>query len=149
LQRYVNRLLGPVFILVGMVLLNMLALPGGRGQWAQRIGQRVEGWGIGAGFVLGIAFALSFCPASAALFFATLIPLSVKTQSPIVLPLVFGIGTALPVVLFALLLVTSVNAIGRAYRCIAVIDRWGRRVTGVVFVVLGIHLCLVYIYGAF
>jgi cytochrome c biogenesis protein CcdA len=78
LQKYMNKLLGPILILVGMFLLEMVRinLPGsGIGEGMQR---RVEAWGIWGSAALGVIFALSFCPVSAALFFGSLVPLAIK-----------------------------------------------------------------------
>jgi cytochrome c-type biogenesis protein len=97
-----------------------------------------------AGLALGVLFALSFCPVSAALYFGTLIPLAVKNDSRIVLPLVYGAGTALPVLVFTVLLAWGTNVVGKAYERVAQIERWARWITGGVFLVVGVYLTLVY-----
>ncbi len=146
LQKYMNKLLGPILILLGMVLLGMIALPTRGSDLGQRVGQKVADWGVWAGLVLGIVFALSFCPASAALYFAGLIPLAVKFESSIMLPAVFGISTALPVVVFAVLIVVSANAMAKAFNSISAFERWARRVTGVIFLLVGVYFCLAFIF---
>ena len=105
LQKYLNLFLGPILILVGMVLLGLIELPMSSGQGMQKLREKFEKLGmVGAG-LLGLLFALSFCPVSAALFFGSLIPLAVKNDSIIFLPALYGIGTGVPVLVFALLLV--------------------------------------------
>ncbi len=146
LQKYMNKLLGPILILLGMVLLGMIALPTRGSDLGQRVGQKVADWGVWAGLALGIVFALSFCPASAALYFAGLIPLAIKFESSVMLPAVFGISTALPVVLFAILIVLSANAMAKVFDRISAFERWARRVTGVIFLVIGVYFCLAYIF---
>lgn len=146
LQKYMNKLLGPILILLGMVLLGMIALPARGSDLGQKVGQKVADWGVWAGLVLGIVFALSFCPASAALYFVGLVPLAIKYQSSVLLPLVFGIATALPVVLFAILIVISTNAMARAFDRISAFERWARRVTGVLFILIGVYFCLAFIF---
>jgi cytochrome c-type biogenesis protein len=146
LQKYMNKLLGPILILLGMVLLDLIVLPGRGSDLGQRIGQRVADWGVWAGLVLGVVFALSFCPASAALYFAGLVPLAIKFESRLVLPLVFGVATALPVVIFAILIVVSANAMARAFDRISAFERWARRVTGVIFLLVGVYFCLAFIF---
>lgn len=146
LQKYMNKLLGPILILLGMVLLGMIALPARGSDLGQRVGQNVADWGVWAGLVLGIVFALTFCPASAALYFAGLIPLAVKFESSIMLPAVFGVSTALPVVVFAVLIVISANAMAKAYDRISVFERWARRVTGVIFLIVGVYFCLAFVF---
>lgn len=146
LQKYMNQLLGPVLILVGMVLLNLIEFQGKGSDLGQRVGRRVEGWGVWAGFVLGVVFALSFCPASAALYFTGLIPLAIRLESSLLLPLVFGIGTALPVVVFAFLIAVGTKAMAAAFDRVSAFERWARLVTGVLFVGVGVYFCLAFVF---
>jgi len=144
LQKYMNRLLGPILILVGMVLLEMLRFSTkgtNLGQWCQ---QRAEKLGLMGALLLGIIFALSFCPVSAALFFGSLVPLSVKHSSCILLPLVYGVGTALPVFVFGVLIALGANSLARAFEKVSQFEIWARRVTGVIFLIIGVYFTLVY-----
>jgi len=147
LQKYMNRMLGPILILVAMVLLEMIQFgsTGGRvGQWCQN---RANTFGLGGALLLGILFALSFCPVSAALFFGTLIPLSVKHSSAVLLPAVYGIGTALPVIVFAILLATGARIVAGVFQRVTKFELWARRITGIVFLVVGIYFTFVYTLG--
>jgi len=139
LQDTVHRLLGPLLIVVGLVLLGLLdfKLPGvGVSQGLQ---QRVDRWGVWGAGVLGIVFAFAFCPVSAALFFGTLVPLAADHGSPVLLPLVYGVGTALPVAGFALLLAAGSGWLGKALREVQAVEPWVRRVTAIVFMGLGVY----------
>jgi len=149
LQRIMNQLLGPILILVGMVLLGLLRLNLRGGGVSERMQRRVERWGIWGALLLGILFALAFCPLSATLFFGSLIPLAIKNGSKVLMPLLYGAGTALPVIMFALLLAISAHSIGVAFDRLRQFEQWARRVTGVVFIGVGIYLSLVHIYGVF
>ena len=146
LQKYMNKLLGPILILLGMVLLGMLSLPSRGSNLGHDVGQKVAGWGVWAGLILGMVFALSFCPASAALFFAGLIPLALKFESSILLPAVFGISTALPVVVFAILIVISANAMAKTFDRIRAFELWARYISGVLFLLAGVYFCLAFIF---
>ncbi|MDY6973194.1 MAG: sulfite exporter TauE/SafE family protein, partial [Thermodesulfobacteriota bacterium] len=99
--------------------------------------------------VLGILFALSFCPLSAALFFGSLFSVALKNESGIILPSVYGIGTALPVLGIAVLMGFSARILARAYDKVAVFEIWARRVTATVFIIAGGYYCLTYLPGAF
>lgn len=145
LQEYMNKALGPILIVVGLFLLELIKFGGGPGV-SERIGRKVEGWGLAGALVLGIIFALSFCPISAALFFGSLISLAVKYDSRILLPAAFGVGTGLPVFVFAVIIGLGVGSLGAAFRKIQTFERWARRVTGVVFIVVGVYYCLEYIF---
>ncbi|HEV2396027.1 MAG TPA: aromatic aminobenezylarsenical efflux permease ArsG family transporter [Candidatus Sulfotelmatobacter sp.] len=146
LQHYMNKVLGPVLVLVGMSLLDLLRLPGLRGLGASYLGERLAqsgAWGAG---LLGMMFALSFCPTSAALFFGSLIPLSIKWQSSVVLPSLYGAGTALPVFAFAVLIAMGAKSLGAAFQRLTAVELWARRITGVVFILIGIYFSVTYIF---
>ena len=148
LQKYMNLALGPLLILVGMVLLELITFHiGGRGiseSMQQRV-ERMNVWGAG---LLGILFALSFCPTSAALFFGSVLPLAVKWQSGLVLPAVYGIATGLPVLLFAGLIAVGAHRVAQTYNHVVTFERWARYVTGGLFILVGIYYCWVYIFSA-
>jgi hypothetical protein len=59
--------------------------------------------------MLGVIFALSFCPFSAVLFFAMLIPLALGAGDPGVIPAVFAFAMGLPVIVISYLLVKGVG----------------------------------------
>jgi len=146
LQKYMNKLLGPILILVGMFLLELIQINFGGLGIAEKMQKRAERGGVwGTGF-LGIVFALSFCPISAALFFGSLIPLSVKHGSSVFLPSLFGIGTALPVLVFAILLGVSTQAVGKVFNKLTQIEWWARTITGGLFIIVGVYYCLAYIF---
>ena len=149
LQKYMNKLLGPLLILVGMLLLGLIEFDVKGSGLAARLGKRVETWGIWSGLALGVVFALSFCPGSAALFFASLIPLAIKLESGVILPLLYGVGTALPVVVFATLIAVGAHYMGKLFHRITQFELWARRITGVLFIVLGIYFSLKYIFALF
>ena len=147
LQKYMNRLLGPILILVAMVLLDLLSFNISSDGIASWCNKRAAGLGLAGAFLIGILFALTFCPVSAALFFATLIPLSVKHSSTILLPTVYGIGTALPVIIFALLLAVSADLMCRVFNKVTQFELWARRITGIVFLVIGFYFTFTYTIG--
>ena len=147
LQKYMNRFLGPILILVGLVLLNVIRLSFSGGGISEKLQQRANQMGVWGGAFLGLLFALSFCPTSAALFFGTLLPLAVKQQSPIMLPAVYGIATGLPVFLFALLIALGANRICTAFNRITYFEKWARRITGLLFISVGIYYTLVNVFG--
>ena len=147
LQRYMNQILGPVLILAGIFLLDLVKLNlGGGNQFEKVLSGIKHDSALGAG-LLGIIFALTFCPISAALFFGGLIPLSLKEGSSFVFPMLYGIGTALPVVLFALLIAFGAGYVSRAFDRIRQLESLTRRITGILFIAVGIYFCLVYVFG--
>jgi cytochrome c-type biogenesis protein len=147
LQKYMNRLLGPLLIIVGMFLLDLIKVNLSGGLASHAIRKHAEKGGIWGAGLLGILFALSFCPTSAALFFGSLIPLSVKYGSVLALPSLYGIGTGLPVIVFAVLIAVGARSVGKALNKLTRIERWARRITGGIFILVGVYYCLSYIFG--
>ncbi|MHC4605665.1 MAG: aromatic aminobenezylarsenical efflux permease ArsG family transporter [Planctomycetota bacterium] len=149
LQKYMNKLLGPVLILVGMVLLDLIRLKLSGSGIGEKMQKRVEALGMWGALLLGIVFALSFCPLSAALFFGSLIPVAVRCGSGVIVPTAYGVGTGLPVLVFAVVIGLGARSLGRTFERMRVFERWARRVTGVVFIAVGVYYCLTYIYRVF
>jgi cytochrome c biogenesis protein CcdA len=146
LQKYMHLVLGPILIIVGMFLLGLIELDmGGKGM-SGNLQKRVDAMGVWGALLLGIVFALTFCPTSAALFFGSLVPLSLKANSSVTLPAIYGVGTALPVMVFAVLLATSAQSVGKAYNVLAKIEWWARTLTGWVFILVGIYFSLKYVF---
>ena len=147
LQKTLNRALGPMLVLVGLVLLGALRIPmpslGGGGR-LQALAGRGGLWGP---LLLGLVFALSFCPTSAALFFGSLIPLAMEKGSRLLLPAAYGVGTAAPVALFAVLLAQGAHAVARAFSLLSTFEKWARRITGAVFLLAGAYYILAYWLG--
>lgn len=146
LQRYVNKILGIVLTLVGMVLLDLFRFPLSLPSVSENVAERLVDKGALGSFPLGILFALAFCPVSAALFFGGLVPLAVKAQSGIALPMIYGMGTALPVLLFAFLVAAGAGYIKNLYYRITRVEFYTKKVTGVIFILVGIYYTLAYIF---
>ncbi len=146
LQKYMHLALGPILIIVGMFLLGLIELNLGGGGMSAGLQKRVDALGIWGALLLGIVFALTFCPTSAALFFGSLVPLSLKLNSSVTLPVVYGVGTALPVLLFAVILATSAQSVGKAYNVLAKIEWWARTLTGVIFIIVGLYFSLKHVF---
>ena len=147
LGRYINSLLGPILVLAGLFLLDLLELSWGTVFSAEKLQSRAEKGGLWTAALLGLVFALAFCPTSAALFFGALVPLSVKLQSSVLLPTVYGFATGLPVVVFAILIAFASQAVGRWFGRLARIDVWMRRAAGALFIGVGVYYSLVYVFG--
>lgn len=146
LQKYMNKILGPVLIFVGMILLELIRINISGPGLSEKMQKRVESYGILGAGLLGIIFALSFCPISAALFFGSLIPLSVKYESGFALPALYGLGTGLPVFLFAVLMAFGAQSVAKAFNKLTQLEWWVRRITGGIFIAIGIYFCLAHIF---
>ncbi|SDI44424.1 Cytochrome C biogenesis protein transmembrane region [Ferrimonas sediminum] len=145
LQSNMNMMLGPVLLVVGVVLLSWLRLPLPTLGLSQSLQQRLGQGGLPGALALGVLFALSFCPTSAALFFASLLPLAMAHQSVVVLPGMYGIGTALPVLAFALMVSLGTLQLAAIHQGIARAERVLRRLSGMLFLGAGLYYCWVYL----
>lgn len=146
LQKYLNKILGPILILVGMYLLDLIKLTFAGTFIGTKGSENLLKKGFFGALLLGILFALSFCPVSAALFFGSLIPLAVSTSSPFFLPLLYGIGTGIPVVIVAVVLVYSANLTLKILKIIQRTERIGSFLTGILFILIGIYFSVKYIF---
>lgn len=142
LQKYMHKFLGPVLILAGMFLLELISIPIGNTGYSQWIQKRAGTWGLVGAAVMGVVFALSFCPVSAALFFGSLIPLAVQNHSGAVLPILYGAGTSLPVVVFAVFIAFGAHNLSKVYNKVKQVEWWARHVTGITFILVGIYMSL-------
>ncbi len=147
LQKYMGIALGPILIIVGILLLGIIKLNFSNNLVDENFQKKAGTWGVWGAGLLGILFALSFCPTSAALFFGSLIPLSMQNNSNILLPFIYGIGTGLPVILFAFVFAFSVGSIGKFYNKITAFERWMRLITGIIFILVGIYYTLTHVFG--
>lgn len=146
LQANMNRFLGPLLILIGMVLVGLLDYGFSGAGLSNQLRQRVDHWGLIGAAVLGTVFALTFCPVSAALFFGSLIPLSIQARSSVLLPAAFGVGTAIPVLVFAFLLALGRQAVSRVFEKISQWEWWARLGTGFVLIGVGVYLTLRHVF---
>ena len=147
LQKYMFRVLGPVLIVVGLFLVEWLKVSLGSGRlkgWAQRFG---HSGGLWATALLGLLFAMSFCPTTAALFFGGLVPLAIAQESKFFLPLMYSVGVSVPVVAIVLVLGFAANWLGRIMRRVSEVEWWLRRGAGGVFILVGLYFTLVYSLG--
>ncbi len=140
LQQWGEKLLGPLLIIIGLFMLgvfNFIKLPGAGSLTACMEERANKGfWGV---LLLGIVFALAFCPYSGVLYFGMLIPMTISSASGLYLPLVFALATGIPVILFAWLIAFSLGSIGKVYNKIKAFEFWFRQVVAVLFIAVGIY----------
>jgi len=142
LQRDAAPFTGPLLIVVGLVLLGWLTLPVRFGLTNQSAAERLAALGFFGEFLLGMVFAFSFCPVSAALFFGTLLPLALA--APVAWPplAVYGVATAFPVALITILMALGAGAHRKILACV---QRWqgpAGKWTGVIILLVGVWLTL-------
>ena len=145
LQTKINLIIGPILIATGLILLGVIKLNFVNNNHSERAEKLIQKGPFIGSFLIGILFALAFCPISAAFFFGSMIPLSIKHNSVILIPSIYGLGTALPVVLFAILVGIGTNYVGIVFDKLTKIEVWIRRITGLVFISVGIYFIITFI----
>ncbi|MFH1653558.1 MAG: aromatic aminobenezylarsenical efflux permease ArsG family transporter [Pseudomonadota bacterium] len=146
LQTHMGKILGPILIVTGMFLLGWLNLNFKGLSFSNNLQNGVDKFGIFSALPIGAIFAISFCPVSAAIFFGSLIPLALNHDSRIIIPSLYGIGTAIPVIVFSFIMAFAAHLVGKIFNKITKIEILMRRITGVIFILVGIYLSLVYIF---
>ena len=141
INEYSEMLIAPVLIFVGVFMLfgDRLNLPkfgfSGTGRTEKLKGN------LGS-LLLGVLFALAFCPTSGLFYFGMLIPMSATEPGGYLLPVVYAVATrptGLPVVLVAWILAYSVAGIGKFYNRIQIFQKWFNRVVAALFIAVGIY----------
>jgi cytochrome c-type biogenesis protein len=143
-QGWGEKLLGPLLIIIGLLMLDFIRIkfPGFSGL-TEKMGEHSKRsyWGT---LLLGMVFAMAFCPYSGVLYFAMLIPMTITSVSGLYLPIVFAIATGLPVIIFAWLLAYAVGNVGKLYDRIKIFELWFRRIVAVLFILVGIYYIVVF-----
>lgn len=140
-----EKYLGPLLIVIGLIMLNIIKLKFlGKLNFKEKLSEKFKNKGLFGSFLIGVVFALAFCPYSGALFFGMLIPMTISSVDGLYLPIVFAFGTGLPVILFTYLLAFTANKIGVFYNRITKIEKVMRTIAGVVFILTGLYYIFIF-----
>jgi cytochrome c-type biogenesis protein len=142
LQHYMNQALGPILIIAGIFLLDIIKFSMPSLSLSQHHQSKLAGSGLPGACALGVIFALAFCPLSAALFFGSLIPLAMSTPLGVGLPVIYGIGTSLPVIVFAIGIAAGATTLSHWFHKLTTFERYIRKATGAIFIIVGIYYIL-------
>lgn len=146
-QQYGERIIGPLLIIIGLFMLGIIKVNFSILDLSKKDdGKPKNYWGV---FLLGILFALAFCPYSGVLYFGMLIPMTITQPSGLYLPVIFALATGIPVIIFAWLLAYSVSSIGNTYKNLKQFEQWFRKFIAVVFIIVGMYYILAAWFGIF
>ena len=138
-----EKFIGFVLVILGFIMLDIIKLNFIKGgDWIEKLSDKFKTKGLLGAFLLGALFALAFCPYSGALFFGMLIPMTIK--SGLAMPVLFSIGTGLPVILFAFVIAFSMEKLGIYFKAITKIEKVMRILAGVTFIVTGLYYINIY-----
>lgn len=138
LQNISGIWLGVALIIIGILMLDVFKfnIPGLSNLTSKMNGKKKSYWNA---FLMGVLFALAFCPYSGVLYFGVLIPMTITSPSGLLFPPVFAIATGLPVIIIAWLLAYSIGNVGRFYNSIKGFEKWFKRIVAVIFIMVGIY----------
>jgi threonine/homoserine/homoserine lactone efflux protein len=138
-QRYGEKIVGPLLIIIGLFMLDIVKIKfPGFNRLTSRM-QEKKRWGYLDAILLGLVFALAFCPYSGVLYFGMLVPLTVTSSSGLYLPIVYAIATGIPVIIFAWIIAYTISSIGGVYKKLKSFEFWFRRIIAVLFIGVGIY----------
>ncbi len=139
-----EKWIGPLLIIIGIFMLGIVKLPGSSGSYMQRLADKVKigsSWGA---LLLGMIFALAFCPYSGVLYFGMLMPMVLSQPSGLLLLPDFAIATGLPVILLSYFLAFSIGGIGKFYNKLKIFEVWFRKIVAVLFILTGFYFIWIY-----
>jgi len=134
-----EKILGPLLIVIGLFMLGIITLKIPQISWLtekMETSSKKGFWGV---LLLGMVFALAFCPYSGVLFFGFLVPMTISSAKGLYLPVIFALGTGIPVILFAWLIAFSLGSLGNFYKKLKNFELWFRRVIAILFIAVGIY----------
>jgi len=142
-QRYGEKFIGPILVIIGLFMLNIFKIKFPEFGGIASSLQKKTKWSYFDALLLGMVFALAFCPYSGVLYFGMLIPITVSSASGLYLPIVFAIATGIPVIIFSWILAYTISGIGKAYNNLKTFELWFRRVIAVLFIAVGIYYIII------
>lgn len=138
-QEWGEKIMGPMLVFIGLVMLGILKLKFPGISWlTEKMESRKNSrfWDV---LLLGMVFALAFCPYSGVLYFGMLIPMTISNASGLYLPIIFALATCVPVIFFSWFIAFSLGSLGKFYNRLKALELWVRRVVAVLFIVVGIY----------
>lgn len=146
LQKYMNKIFGPFLIVTGIFMLGILKLKFLNFSISEKQQNKLAGSGISGAFLLGFLFALVFCPISAALFFGSLMAIALGHKFGTILPLVYGVGTGLPVLIFTVAIALGVTSLSRFFNQLTKLELYMRKITAIIFIFVGLYYIAIYLF---
>jgi cytochrome c-type biogenesis protein len=138
-----EKYIGFVLVILGLIMLDIIKLNFIKGgNWIDQLSEKFKTKGLLGAFLLGALFALAFCPYSGALFFGMLVPMTIK--SGLAMPVLFSIGTGLPVIIFAFVIAFSMEKLGIYFKAITKIEKVMRVIAGLTFIFTGLYYINIY-----
>jgi cytochrome c-type biogenesis protein len=143
LSIYGEKILGPLLLVIGIFMLGLIniSLPG-IGSLSEKIENRHKNSFFGI-LLLGIVFALAFCPYSGVLYFGALLPMAVGSASGIIMLILFALATGLPVIILSWMLAFTLGRVSNFYNGVRNFEKWFRKVIALLFIIVGLYYIVI------
>jgi len=139
-QGWGDKVLGPILIILGLIMFGVIKV---NVPTSNQTVEKFKSWIATKGYVgsllLGMLFALAFCPYSGVLFFGVLTPLILKSKEALLLPALFALGTGVPVIIFSFIIAFSMQKMSQAFAVVAKVEKITRYLVSSIFVGVGIY----------
>ena len=140
-----EKWLGPLLIVIGILMLDVIKIKFlSLGKLTDRFQKKSDQASWIYSLLLGVVFALAFCPYSGVLYFGMLIPMTISSPSGLYLPIIYAIATGLPVIIIAYLLAYSVSSVGNFFKKIQTFQKWFNRIVAIIFILVGIYYVYIF-----
>ncbi len=140
-----EKFLGPILLIIGIFMLGIIKINfPGLGKLTDKFQNNNKNGNWISALLMGIVFALAFCPYSGVLYFGMLIPMTISSASGLYLPLIFAIATGLPVIIFAYLIAFTISGVGSVYNKLKTFEKWFRKIVAIIFIVVGIYYIYIF-----
>lgn len=135
LQTNMSYIAGPLLIILGLIAFGVIDLHLPKLKLKEKNQSKIDKMGLFGALIIGFFFAAMMCPISAAFFFSNLI----QSQGNVIILATYGIGTGLPVILFALVLAFFANKLSSIYNATTIFEKYARLLTAAIFIIVGLY----------
>lgn len=140
-----EKILGPLLIIIGVLMLDIFKIKfPSLGKLTEKMQSKSKKGSWVSALLLGVVFALAFCPYSGVLYFGMLIPMTIASPAGLYLPVVFAIATGLLVIIIAYLLAFSVSSIGGFYKKMQTFQKWFNKIVAIIFILVGLYYVYIF-----
>jgi len=146
-QSHGEKFVGPVMLLIGLIMLNVVKLNFmGKSNFMEKVGERFRNKSLLGVFLLGVLFAMAFCPYSGAMYFGVLIPMSIRSSAGFTLPLFYALGAGSLVMFFTFVIAFSIKRLNTYFNAVKRAEIVMRYTAGGLFVLTGLYYILIYLH---
>jgi cytochrome c biogenesis protein CcdA len=142
-----EKFLGPLLLIIGIFMLGIIKINfPGLGKLTEKFQNSEKSGKWLSALLMGVVFALAFCPYSGVLYFGMLIPMTISSAFGLILPIVFAIATGLPVIIFAYMIAFTLSGVGNLYNKIKTFEKWFRKIVAVLFILVGLYYIYIFFF---